>query len=84
MMCGFAVMPLIIQTFENQKSSQSMFQTCWSFVEGEFVDWRLPWESRLPSRNCNLLFATVHNLERFFKQGLATLLLIVNFGVCES
>ena len=81
---GFVVTPLLVRIFENQNSRRSILRSLLEFYRRRF--YRLA-----PAMGATLvlsailifLLGNVNDLERFSKQGLATLLLIGNFGAYE-
>ena len=81
---GFVVTPLLVRIFENQNSKRNIVQNLLEFYRRRF--YRLA-----PAMGATLvlsailiyLLGNVNDLERFSKQGLATLLLIGNFGAYE-
>jgi peptidoglycan/LPS O-acetylase OafA/YrhL len=81
---GFVVTPLLVRIFENQSSRRSILRKLLGFYRRRF--YRLA-----PAMGATLvlsailifLLGNVNDLERFSKQGLATLLLIGNFGAYE-
>ena len=81
---GFVVTPLIIRIFENHNSNRNISQNLFAFYRRRF--YRLA-----PAMGATLGFSAfliflvgnINDLDRFSKQGLATLLLIGNFGANE-